>query len=152
MGHGLAPPKSIFRVGSNICRIGSPSDSNCKSLTGQGWNPICRVGSDMRRIWSPSESRCQSLHGQAQFPRQISLPEPHITSGIGYLSYRVAFGFQMQEPDWSGWESHIPCGIQYVLYRVAFGFQIPDLEWPGAAPPIDWAPSLRICWDRIFLL
>jgi hypothetical protein len=50
----------------------------------------------------------------------------------------VAFGFHIQEPLWSGWESYIPRGIQYVSYRIAFGFQTPELEWPGAIPPIGW--------------
>jgi hypothetical protein len=47
----------------------------------------------------------------------------------------------MQEPEWSGWKSHIPSGIRYVSYRVAFGFQMPDLEWPGAVSPIDCPPE-----------
>jgi hypothetical protein len=50
----------------------------------------------------------------------------------------------MQEPNWSGWKSHIPSGIRYVSYRVAFGFQMPDLEWPGAVSLIDCPPSLIV--------
>jgi hypothetical protein len=98
-------------------------------------DPMCVL------IGSPLDSRCQSLNGQAQFPRLMSSPEPHVISGIGYFSYRVAFGFHMQEPDWSGWKSQIPSGIRYVSYRVAFGFQMPELEWPGAVSPIDCPPE-----------
>ena len=31
-------------------------------------------------------------------------------------------------------QSHFPCGTRYVSYRVAFGFQMPQLDWPGAIP------------------
>jgi hypothetical protein len=55
-------------------------------------------------------------------------PEPHHISGIGYFSYRVAFGFQIQEPEWSEWESDLPCGILCFSYRVTFGFQMPEIK------------------------
>jgi len=61
-------------------------------------------------------------------------PEAHITSGIGFVLYRVPFGFEIQEPEWSGWDSHVPCGIRSCSYRVAFGFQMPQLECSRAIP------------------
>jgi hypothetical protein len=71
-------------------------------------------------------------------------PEAHITDGVQQVSYRVAFGLEMQEPEWSGWESRIRCGIQYVSYGVVFGFQAPELQWPGAIHPIDCPPEASI--------
>ena len=44
--------------------------------------------------------------------------------------------------EWPRWESHLPCWIQFVSYRVAFGFQIAELEWPRATPPMAWPPRL----------
>ncbi len=40
-------------------------------------------------------------------------PEAYIISGIQNLAHMVVFGFEIQEPEWSGWESYIPRGIQY---------------------------------------
>ena len=63
------PPRLIFLKGSNMFRIGSPSDSRYKSLSGRCGNPLFGLGSNMFRIGSFSDSRCQSLTGQNQFPR-----------------------------------------------------------------------------------
>jgi hypothetical protein len=58
-------------------------------------------------------------------------PEAYIISGIQHVSHMVVFGFEIQEPEWSGWESYIPRGIQYFSYRIAFAFQIQEPEWSG---------------------
>jgi hypothetical protein len=71
-----------------------------------------------------------------------SVWESPTRSGIHYVSYRVAFGFEMHDPGWSGWESIIPCGIQYFPYRVVFGFQMPERAWARVVHPIDWPPRL----------